>query len=179
MEMKEKKLGGKEIYRGRIVNLYVDDVELPDGSRSKREVVRHCLASAILAINDKDEVLLERQYRYPYDEIITEIPAGKCDPGEDPMETAKRELEEETGYRSEEMIYLGKIYPTCAYTDEVIHIFLAKNLVRTHQHLDDGESLEYDFVPMAELRRAIQENRIPDAKTLAALTFYFSRKESK
>ena len=76
MEMKEKKLGGKEIYRGRIVNLYVDDVELPDGSRSKREVVRHCLASAILAINDKDEVLLERQYRYPYDEIITEIPAG-------------------------------------------------------------------------------------------------------
>ncbi len=71
------------------------------------------------------------------------------------------------------MVYLGKIYPTCAYTDEVIHIFLARNLVRTHQHLDDGESLEYDFVPMAELRKSIQENRIPDAKTLAALTFYF------
>ncbi len=177
MELKEKKLSSKEIYSGRIVNLYVDDVLLPNGQQSKREVVRHCRASAVLAFNDKGEVLLERQYRYPYDEVITEIPAGKCDGDEDPLETARRELEEETGYCAKSLSYLGKIYPTCAYTDEVIHIYLAKDLVRTHQHLDEGESLEYGFVPFQSLLQDISENKVPDAKTLAAVSFYLAGKE--
>lgn len=176
MELKEKKLSSKEIYRGRIINLFVDDVLLPNGKESKREVVRHCKASAVLAVNDRNEVLLERQYRYPYDEVLTEIPAGKCDGDEDPLDTAKRELEEETGYRAEEMTYLGKIYPTCAYTDEVIYLYLAKGLTKTHQHLDEGESLDYSFVPMEDLLQDLREGRIPDAKTLSALAFYQNRK---
>lgn len=174
MELKEKKLSSKEIYKGRIINLYVDDVLLPNGKQSKREVVRHCKASAVLAFNDRNEVILERQYRYPYDEILTEIPAGKCDHDEDPLTAAKRELEEETGYQAEEMTYLGKIYPTCAYTDEVIYIYLAKGLKKTHQHLDADEALEYRFVPFQDLLDAIREDKIPDAKTLAAVSFYLA-----
>ena len=176
MDLKEKKLASKEIYKGRIINLYVDDVLLPSGKESKREVVRHCKASAVLAINDKDEVILERQYRYPYDEVLTEIPAGKCDKDEDPLDTAKRELEEETGYQAKELTYLGKIYPTCAYTDEVIYIYLAKDLVKTKQHLDEGESLDYAFVPMKKLLEDIEKGLVPDAKTLAAVAFYQNRK---
>lgn len=177
MELKEKMIASKEVYKGRLVNLYVDDVLLPNGKESKREVVRHCKASAILAFNDKDEVILESQYRYPYDEVITEIPAGKCDKDENPLDTAKRELEEETGFQAKSMVYLGKIYPTCAYTDEIIHIYLAKDLVKTHQHLDDGEALEYRFVPFHDLLSAIEEGKIPDAKTLAAVSFYLAKKE--
>lgn len=176
MDMKEKKLSSKEIYKGRIINLYVDDVLLPNGEESRREVVRHCKASAVLAFDDNGKIILEHQYRYPYDEILTEIPAGKCDKGEDPSDAAKRELEEETGYQAGKLLYLGKIYPSCAYTDEIIYIYLATDLKKTHQHLDDGESLEYAFVPFEQLMEDIRNDRITDAKTLAAVAFYLARK---
>ncbi|MFA6625021.1 MAG: NUDIX hydrolase [Bacilli bacterium] len=172
METKEKKISSKEIYKGKILDLFVDDVELPNGNKSKREVIRHCKASAVLAFDIKGDVILEDQYRYPYDDTIIEIPAGKADGNEDPLVTAKRELEEETGYKAENVEFLGSIYPSCAYTDEIIYIYLATGLTIGTQHLDADESLNYYKVSYDKLLQMINDGKIHDAKLLAAVAFY-------
>ncbi len=169
---REKTLSSKEVYKGRILDVYSDEVELPSGRISKREVIRHCHAAAILAFNDKDEVILEDQYRYPYDDIITEIPAGKGDDGESGEETALRELEEETGYKAGHLEELGLFYPSVGYTDEAIHLYLATDLKKTYQHLDEGEELEYYFVPFEKLCEMIKNKEIADGKTVAAVCYY-------
>ena len=171
-ERREKTLSSTEVYKGRILDIYVDEVQLPDGHRSQRELIRHCHAAAVLAFNDKGEVLLEEQYRYPYDDIITEIPAGKGDENEDPKETALRELEEETGYKANNIELLGLFYPSVGYTDESIHLYLATGLVKTKQHLDEGEYLEYKFVPFKKFCEMVRNGDIADGKTLAALSYY-------
>lgn len=169
---REKTLSSKEVYKGKILDVFLDEVELPSGRISHREVIRHCHAAAVLAFNDKNEVILEDQYRYPYDDIITEIPAGKGDEGETGEETARRELEEETGYRADTLEELGLFYPSVGYTDEAIHLYLAKDLVKTHQHLDEGEELEYYFVPFEKLCDMIRNGEIADGKTVAAVGYY-------
>lgn len=178
-EKREKTLESKEVYRGKILDVYCDKVELPSGRVSHREVIRHCHAAAILAFNDKGEVLLEDQYRYPYDDIITEIPAGKGDEGESGEETARRELEEETGYFAHHLEELGLFYPSVGYTDEAIHLFLATDLEKTHQHLDPGEELEYYFVPFEKLCDMIKNGEIPDGKTIAAVGYYLLKYPKK
>lgn len=170
--MKEKTLKSKNVFSGKLLHLYVDEVELEDGHKATREVIRHCEASAVLAIDDQERVLIEKQFRYPYGEEILEIPAGKADHKEDPMETAKRELAEETGYNASSWLHLGDMYPSCAYTDEVIHIYLAQGLKPGIRHLDEGESLDYRFVMMADLKTMVKDGLIKDGKTLAALAFY-------
>lgn len=175
-KVREETISSKEIYKGKILDIYLDEVKLPSGRISHRELIRHCHAAAVLAINEKGEVLLEDQYRYPYDDIITEIPAGKGDEGEEAIDTAKRELEEETGYRANHIEELGLFYPSVGYTDEAIHIFLATDLIKTEQHLDPGEELEYYFVPFEKFCSLIKEGKIPDGKTVAALGYYLLRK---
>lgn len=170
--MKEKTLKSKNVFSGKLLHLYVDEVELEDGHKAIREVIRHCEASAILAIDEEGRVLMEKQFRYPYGDDIYEIPAGKADPKEDPMETAKRELAEETGYQASQWAHLGDMYPSCAYTDEVIHIYLAQGLTPGERRLDEGESLDYRFIKMADLKTMVKDGLIKDGKTLAALTFY-------
>ena len=170
--MKEKTLKSKNVFSGKLLHLYVDEVELEDGHKAIREVIRHCEASAILAIDEEGRVLMEKQFRYPYGDDIYEIPAGKADPKEDPMETAKRELAEETGYQASQWVHLGDMYPSCAYTDEVIHIYLAQGLTPGERRLDEGESLDYRFIKMADLKTMVKDGLIKDGKTLAALTFY-------
>lgn len=170
--MREKTVKSTEIFRGKVLHIYNDEVELPNGKHSFREIIRHCHAAAVLAINDKGEVILEDQYRYPYDDIITEIPAGKGDEGEDAIVTASRELEEETGYRAGKMEELGLFYPSVGYTDESIHLFLARDLTYVGQHLDDGEELDYYFVPFDELCNMIRQGKIKDGKTIAAVGYY-------
>lgn len=170
--MKEKTIKSENVFSGKLLHLYVDEVELEDGRKAIREVIRHCEASAVLAIDDQERVLIERQFRYPYGEDILEIPAGKADPKEDPMETAKRELAEETGYTASSWLHLGDMYPSCAYTDEVIHIYLAQGLKPGNRHLDEGESLDYRFIKMTDLKTMVKEGLIKDGKTLAALAFY-------
>ena len=173
--LKEKKISSELIYKGKIIDVYKDKVECPNGHISYRELIRHCKASCILAFNDKGNILLERQYRYPYDEVIYEFPAGKCDAGEDPKDTAVRELEEETGYHANNIEFLGVMYPSCAYTDEVIYLYVAKDLVKTKQHLDENEALMIEEVSLGKLIETINEGKVVDAKTLCALTYYFCK----
>ena len=176
MDKKEKQLSSKEIYKGKILDLWVDDVLCPNGHQSKREVIRHCKASAILAFDQNGKVILEDQYRYPYDKIIKEIPAGKCDsPEEDPKVTAIRELKEETGFTANNMEYLGCLYPSCAYTDEIIYIYMATGLVAGDQKLDQDETLDYYKVSFNRLLEMISAGEIQDAKTLAAVSFYLTK----
>lgn len=171
MELKEKKLGGETIYNGKILSLDVDEVLCPNGKKSKREVVRHCKAAAIIATID-GKFILEEQFRYPYEEIILEIPAGKCDPGEDLEECAKREFEEETGYKASTLIHLVDMYPSPAYTDEIISIYWAKDLSQGTVHLDDNEAINVKYLTFEEFKKAIEDGAIKDAKTLAAFGYY-------
>lgn len=173
--LKEKKISSTLLYKGKIIDVYKDEIICPNGHKSTRELIRHCKASCILAITNEGKVLMERQYRYPYDEVIYEFPAGKCDKNEDPELAARRELEEETGYKANEIIYLGKMYPSCAYTDEVIYLYLAKDLTKTKQHLDENEALNVMEISFDELDELIRRTELVDAKSLCAYQFFNSK----
>ncbi len=170
MEKKETQLNSKEIYRGRILDLFVDDVLLPDGTTSVRELVRHNRASAIVALDEDGNIILEEQFRYPHNAVLKEIPAGKCEKDEDPQDTALRELEEETGYKAHHIEKLGEFYPTVAYSDEIIYLYLATELEKTKQHLDAGEALDFYKVPFSEAVEMVKDGRIKDGKSVAAIS---------
>lgn len=171
MKLKEIKIASEEIYQGKILKLYKDKVLCPNGKTSYREIVRHCKAVCIIA--EKDHTFaIEEQYRYPYDEIILEFPAGKVDENENLLDAARRELEEEIGYYANSMTYLGDIYPSCAYTDEIISVYYATDLVATEQSLDENEALNFSFITFDELKNKILTQEIKDAKTICALQLY-------
>lgn len=172
MKLKEEKIESKEIFKGKILDLYVDTVKCPNGHITTRELIRHCKASCILAKLPNGKFILEKQFRYPYDEEIYEFPAGKCDKNEDPIITAKRELEEETGYVAKNIIYLGEMYPSCAYTDEIIYLYYADNLIESSQHLDENEYLLLEEFSLEELDELVNSGQIKDAKSLCALYYY-------
>ncbi len=171
MSFFEKKIAGKRIYEGKILNLEVDEVKLPDGSVSSRECVRHHGGAAVLYVYD-GKVLLVKQFRYLYGKEIYEIPAGKLEKDEAPQETAARELREETGYVADDMVPFLKLYPTPGYTDEVIHIYLAKNCRLDSQKLDEGEFLNVRFVKMNDVLKMIESGEICDAKTVSGIYKY-------
>lgn len=170
MDTAEKKISSKLIYKGKILSLYVDGVELPNGETSYRECVRHSGGACVLFIKE-GKVALVRQYRYLYGKEIYEIPAGKMEEGEDAKISAVRELEEETGYRAE-VTHLLDIYPTPGYIDEIIHIYLAKEGEFVGQKLDDGEFLNLFFIPLEQVVKMIESGEICDAKTVAAIYKY-------
>ena len=170
MDLRETPLSADYRYKGRIIHLRVDEARMPNGTTAMREVVEHPGGVGVIALTDEGEVLLVRQYRYPYGEITIEIPAGKRDPGEDPLETGKRELAEETGTTADNITPLGTIYPTPGYTNEVIHLYLATGLHFAEQHTDEDEFLDVLRVPLAELVERVMAGEIPDGKTqIAAL----------
>ena len=169
MSLEEKRLRGEYQYRGRIISLRTDEALLPNGAVAGREVVEHPGGVGVVALTDDRQVLLVRQFRYPYGEILTEIPAGKRDPGEEPLTTGKRELEEETGYRAEHFRPLGVVYPSPGYCDEVIYLYLATGLHIAAAHPDEDEFLDVLQMPLKEAVRQVLEGRIPDAKTQVAL----------
>lgn len=171
-DLTERRLSGELVYDGSLLKVHRDAVLLPDGSRSEREYIRHPGAVAILALFDDGSLLLERQYRYPFGRDFIELPAGKLEPGEPPLETAKRELQEETGYVAAAWSRLGVIHTAIAYTDEAIELFLARKLTELGRNLDDGEFLETLVVPFGEAMRMIRDGRITDAKTVTALLWY-------
>jgi len=168
--LRETQLAGENIYDGKILHLRRDSVRLPNGAEAVREVIRHVGAVCIVALTDDGQVVTERQFRYPMDEVITEIPAGKLDsPGEDPLEAAKRELREETGATAERWTALGQLYPAAAYTDERQWIYLAEGLSFGGRSLDDDEFLDVQTMPLEALVDEIMAGCVPDAKTQAAV----------
>lgn len=175
MNLYEKQLNSETVYKGKILTLRVDGVELPDGSKSVRECVRHSGGAAVLLIKG-DEVLLVRQYRYLYGKAIYEIPAGKLNDGENAAHAAARELEEETGYRAE-VVPLLTLYPSPGYTDEVINVYLAENYRFVGQKPDCGEFLDCVFMPLQKVVEMIESGELCDAKTVAAIYKYLSLKK--
>jgi len=169
--MKEIRLNTELIYDGKILKLYKDSVKCPNGKTAAREIVKHNGGSAVLCIKD-DKVLLISQYRYAYDEVIYEIPAGKLEVGEDPHTAALRELEEETGNKALKLEYLGKIYPSCGYTNEIIHLFLASDYVETQTSFDEDEFIEASYIPLKDVKKMILDGTITDAKTICAIGYY-------
>ncbi|MDE6505422.1 MAG: NUDIX hydrolase [Clostridia bacterium] len=171
MNLTEKKISGNTAYNGRILKLEVDEVELPNGKRAKRECVRHHGGAAVLCVINNG-ILLVKQFRYLYGKEIYEIPAGKLEENEDPALAAARELEEETGYTAMRMTPLLKLYPTPGYTDEVINIYMAENCSLSRQKLDDGEFLEVKIIQTEKVLEMIESGEICDAKTVAAVYKY-------
>jgi ADP-ribose pyrophosphatase len=168
-DFEEKFVSGEEVYRGGFLSLQRDVVRLPDGTQAVREYIRHPGAVVILALFPDGRVLLERQFRYPHGRDFIELPAGKREEGEPPLETAKRELQEETGYVAAEWRCLGIIHNAIAYSDEGIEMYVAKGLEKREAKLDVGEFLEVLTLPMEEVLAMVRDGRITDAKSVAAL----------
>jgi ADP-ribose pyrophosphatase len=168
-DLTEHFVSGEQVFDGSLLKVYRDAVRLPDGSAGVREYIRHPGAVAVVPLFDDGRVLLERQFRYPHRREFIELPAGKVDPGEPHLETAKRELLEETGYAAAEWRRLGVLHTAIAYTDEGIEIFLARKLELRERKLDAGEFLETVAVPFGEAIAMIRDGRITDAKSVAAL----------
>lgn len=171
MELFEKTLSEEYIYKGKILNLKIEDVKLPNGKTSKREIVEHPGAVAILAFKDENTLILVEQFRKPLNMSILEIPAGKLEVGEDLERCAIRELEEETGYKSKEINYLGKIATTPGFSDEYIHIFKAANLYEGNIGGDEDEFINLHEYKIEKIREMIKSGEIIDGKTIAALSF--------
>jgi ADP-ribose pyrophosphatase len=168
-DLKEERIAGEQVFDGKLLKVYRDRVRLPDGGEGLREYIRHPGACAVVALFDDGKVVLERQFRYPHGREFIEIPAGKLEPGEPHLETAKRELLEETGYTAAEWKRIGVIHPAIAYTDEAIELYLAKKLTKQQRNLDQGEFLEVLTLPFDEAIAMIRDGRITDAKTVSAL----------
>ena len=168
MKFEEKTLEETYIYNGKILNLRKDKVELPDGKPALREVVEHSGGSAIYCEIDQ-KVLLVNQFRYPYKQELWEIPAGKLNAGEDPAQTAKRELEEEGGVKAETVELMFTVYPSPGYTDEIIRIYRAVGVTKSKMNLDEDEFLTARWFEKAELKKMIEDGVIKDGKTLIAL----------
>jgi ADP-ribose pyrophosphatase len=157
------------LYRGKIVTLRRDEARLPNGKDCVREVVEHSGGVCVAALTDDEELLFVRQFRYPYGEILLELPAGKLEPGEDPLLAGRRELLEETGAVAEEYQSLGRFYPTPGYCGEIIHMYLARGLTFHAPQPDDDEFLQCLRIPLKEAARMALQNEIVDGKTQAGV----------
>ena len=169
-DLTEHPVSGEQVFDGNLLKVYRDDVRLPDGSHGQREYIKHPGAVAIVPLFDDGSILLERQFRYPHHKVFIEVPAGKLEPNEPHLETAKRELLEETGYTAREWKHLATIHTAIAYTNEAIDLFIARQLEKPGgAQLDAGEFVETIVVPFDEAIAMVKDGRITDAKTVAAL----------
>lgn len=175
----EKQISSEDAFKGNLLHVQKDIVKLPNGNEAGREVIRHIGAVCVVPITEDGKVVMERQFRYPINQVISEIPAGKLDSkDEDRLEAAKRELREETGYVAEEWIDMGIYYPAVAYTDEKITMYLAKGLSKGERQLDEDEFLDVELIPIEELVERIMSGDITDGKTqVAILKAYMQLKE--
>ncbi len=164
--LREVRTGSEEIFNGVILHVQRDTVRLPNGSETIREVIRHIGAVCVIPVLENGDVVMERQYRYPLDRVILEIPAGKLDAAdEDRFSAIQRELREETGYTADEWTVLGDFHPAPAYSDEFITMYMARGLRKGDRHLDEDEFLDVYTVPLKDLVEDVMAGRISDAKT--------------
>jgi ADP-ribose pyrophosphatase len=168
-DLSEHRLASKLVYDGKMLKVRSDTVRLPDGGTAEREFIDHPGAVAVIALTDAGELVMERQYRYPLGRDMIEIPAGKIDPGEDPLATAQRELKEETGYTAAHWRHVATIHIAIAYSNERIEIYLAKDLRHEGAKLDDEEFLEVFTLSPAAALAWVREGKITDSKTVAGL----------
>lgn len=169
MDFKEEMISSKRIFKGNVITVRVDEVLLPNKKKSTREIVEHSGAVCIVPITDDGFVYMVKQYRYAFNSIVLEIPAGKLDNGEKPDQAARRELEEEVGVTCNELIYIGEYHPSVAILTEVIHMYIAKDIKSSKQNLDDDEFLEVVKYPIEKIVNMIISGEIKDGKTIAAI----------
>lgn len=169
MDLNEKTLKSELKFDGRIIKVVLDDIELPNGEKSKREVVKHNGGVCVLVLDDDNNVFFVKQFRYPYQEVVLEVPAGKLELGEDPFEAVKREQREETGTIGKNYIYLGDLYPTPGYCGEIIRIWACRVDSFCDMDLDEDEFVEVVKMPFQKALDMVMNNEIPDSKTQTAI----------
>lgn len=171
--LEEKTLNTEKIFTGKVISLQVEDVELPNGKTSKREIIKHPGAVAVLALTDDNKIVMVEQYRKALDKTIAEIPAGKLEAGEDPQACAERELEEETGYGCKEMDWLISFYTSPGFADELVHLYIAKGLEKKEDAAspDEDEFVNLMEVSLEEALSLLKEQKIHDAKTAYAVQY--------
>ena len=166
LRLREVRTRSEEIFDGVVLHVQRDTVKLPNGSEAVREVIRHIGAVCVIPVLENGDVVMERQFRYPLDRVILEIPAGKLDTAdEDRFSAIRRELREETGYTADEWTVLGDFHPAPAYSDEYITMYMARKLRRGDRHLDEDEFLDVCTVPLKDLVEDVMAGKISDAKT--------------
>lgn len=166
MKLYEETNREEELFQGRIIRVHLDDVTLENGKSAKREVVDHPGGVSAAILTEKNELIFVRQFRYPYKEVLLELPAGKLEPGEDPFEALKREQREETGTTGKDYVFLGNVYPTPGYCGEIIRLWACRVEKETGKlDLDEDEFIETQRIPLEEAVALVMENKIPDAKT--------------
>ena len=168
-------LSRRRIYEGKVLSLDRDEVEEPGGVRATREVVRHSGSVAVLAVRDDGAIVLVRQYRYPVDEALWELPAGRRDEGEPPEAAAQRELQEEIGHRADDLEQIAFFYTTPGFCDEAMHVFRATRLVAAAAKGDDDERIEVRAFPLRDLEAMIARGEVREGKTLVALLLELRR----
>jgi len=166
----EERLSTKHIFTGRAISLRIDTVRRSDGRETTREIIEHAPVIAVLAIDDNDNLLLVKQYRTPAEKELLEIPAGGIEPGEEPVDAAIREMQEETGFKPGKLVRLGGFYSTPGFSNEYLHVFLATELAPGRLYAEDTDEIELVRIPLSEIKGLVLNGQIEDAKTLAALT---------
>lgn len=179
MELEEKKLSSEEIFDGVAIHLFRDEILLPNGNKGVREVVRHPGAVCVLPLTDDGQVIFVNQFRYALNKVTLEVPAGKLEKGEDPMEAALRELSEETGVEAKTIVPMGALYTTPALMDEIIYMYIATDLSQGEQHLDEDEFVNVIKIPLSKAVEMVMNGEIRDAKTqimILKADKYFNKK---
>lgn len=166
----EKTKESKEVYKGKLLHVFYDEALLPNGEVSSREWIKHPGACAVVPIFKNGDIMMINQFRYPMKQIFLEVPAGKIDSEENPFNTAKRELQEETGIEAQDLYYIGHFYPAIGYADEIIHIFAATGLNEGYKETDKDEFIMNERIAFSDAIELIHNGEITDGKTIASLT---------
>mgnify|MGYP000536628861 CR=1 FL=1 len=172
--MNFKVIKSETVFNGKVFDVRVDEIQYNDtGNKSFRQVAVHPGGAVVVPVNDDGKIILITQYRYPHNEVVLELPAGKLEKGEDPMECAKRELTEETGYSTKEITKLGKIFTTPGFCSEVLHIYLAKGLKAGNHAREEGEEdIQLVELSLDDIEEKIKSGEIVDAKTISGIYYY-------
>lgn len=169
MKLEEKQISSSEIFNGVAIHLFRDEILLPDGTKGVREIIRHPGAVCVLPVFDNGDVVFVNQFRYAFNKVTLEAPAGKLEKGEDPYEAALRELSEETGLQAAKLTHIGDMYTTPALIDEVIHLYIAEDLRQGEQHLDEDEFINTLTMPLDKAIEMVMNGEIKDSKTQTVL----------